>query len=111
MRALPDRVRGQKVRQVRRNGSAAQRTATVTLRVGTHENSGGVHELRAGRLNQLLRVVQRQFEQLLGGTHAERVELLLTRGAECVEYPVGRVAGGIRRAVQYTPRPARLADQ
>lgn len=94
-----------------RNGSAAQSTATVTLRVGAHENSGGVHELGSGRLNQLLWVVQRQFEQLLGGAHAERVELLLTRGAECVEYPVGRVAGCIRRAVQYAPLPAHLANE
>ena len=111
MRALPDRVRGQDIRQVCRNRSTAQGAATVTLRVGAHENGGGVHELRAGRLNQLLRVVQGQFEELLGGAHAEGVELLSPRSAERVEHPVGRVAGGIRRAVQYAPLPARLADE
>ena len=48
------------------NGATAQGTAAVTLGVGAHENGGGVHELRAGNLNQLLRVVQGQFKELLG---------------------------------------------
>ena len=96
---------------MRRNGATTQGAAAVTLGVGAHENGGGIHELRTGRLNQLLGVAQGQVEQLFGGAHAERVELLLTRGAERVEHPVGRVAGCIRRAVQYTPCPARLADQ
>ena len=58
MRALPDRVARQDIRQVRRNGATAQGTAAVTLGVGAHENGGGSHELRAGRLNQLLGVAQ-----------------------------------------------------
>ena len=111
MRALPDRITRQDIRQVRCNGATAQGAAAVTLGVGAHENGGGSHELRAGHLNQLLRVIQGQYKELLGGAHAERVELLLPRGALRVEHPVGRGAGCIRRAVQYAPLPARLADQ
>ena len=43
---------------MRRNGATAQGTAAVALGVGAHENGGGVHELRVGRLNQLLGVAQ-----------------------------------------------------
>ena len=43
---------------MRRNGATAKGAAAVTLGVGAHENSGGIHELRAGRLNQLLGVAQ-----------------------------------------------------